>query len=246
MTTKQKWTDERTATLTAIVGADKAVEVARDVVEAAATSLEVSVRSIVSKLGKLGYSCEKAATKGKLFSDEQGAELLAFLESNSGKYTYAEVAAQIFGGQFNAKQIQGKVLHLEATSHIKPTEKAKAVKVYSDADEATYLAMAAEGASAEAIAEALGKDVRSVMGKALDFEKRIEGFVRPKQVNVKPASVDPIEALTDIASMTVASIAEAVNKTEKGVKSILTHRGITCADYDGAKRRAKIDAKKAA
>ena len=46
--------------------------------------------------------------------------------------------------------------------------------------------------------------------------------------------------------MTVAQIAEAADKTERGVKTILTRRGITVVDYDGAAKKAKAEAKAAA
>ena len=39
--------------------------------------------------------------------------------------------------------------------------------------------------------------------------------------------------------MTVEQIAESIEKTVRGVKTMLTRRGITCADYDGAKKAAK-------
>ena len=42
--------------------------------------------------------------------------------------------------------------------------------------------------------------------------------------------------------MTVAEIAEAIEKTERGVKTMLTRRGIDCADYKGAERKAKAAA----
>jgi hypothetical protein len=46
--------------------------------------------------------------------------------------------------------------------------------------------------------------------------------------------------------MTVAEIAKAADKTERGLKTLLTRRGIDCADYKGAAKRAKAEAKVAA
>ena len=44
--------------------------------------------------------------------------------------------------------------------------------------------------------------------------------------------------------MTVADlVAATTDKTERGIKSTLSRRGLTCADYDGASKRAKLDAK---
>ncbi|WPJ68388.1 putative transcription factor D5 [Salmonella phage STP-SP2] len=46
--------------------------------------------------------------------------------------------------------------------------------------------------------------------------------------------------------MTVAEIAEKTGKSERGVKSMLSRRGLVAKDYDGAAKRAKLDAKAAA
>ena len=57
---------------------------------------------------------------------------------------------------------------------------------------------------------------------------------------------DPVADLGDsIATMTVAEIAVAVDKTERGLKTLLTRRGIKVADYDGAAKKAKAEAKAA-
>jgi len=39
--------------------------------------------------------------------------------------------------------------------------------------------------------------------------------------------------------MTVEAIAEAIGKTARGVKTMLTRRGLTASDYDGAAKAAK-------
>jgi hypothetical protein len=46
--------------------------------------------------------------------------------------------------------------------------------------------------------------------------------------------------------MSVEDIAKAVDKTPRGIKTLLTRRGITVADYDGAAKKAKAEAKAAA
>lgn len=57
--------------------------------------------------------------------------------------------------------------------------------------------------------------------------------------------VDPIEALGDsLADMTVEQIAEETGKTPRGIKSILSSRGLTAQDYDGQARREKLDSNK--
>ena len=45
--------------------------------------------------------------------------------------------------------------------------------------------------------------------------------------------------LGDISGMTVEAIAEAIGKTARGVKTMLTRRGLSAADYDGAAKAAK-------
>ena len=45
--------------------------------------------------------------------------------------------------------------------------------------------------------------------------------------------------------MTVSEIAKAVDKTERGLKTLLTRRGITVKDYDGAAKKLKAEAKAA-
>ena len=45
--------------------------------------------------------------------------------------------------------------------------------------------------------------------------------------------------LGDISEMTVDSIAEAIGKTARGVKTMLTRRGLVASDYDGAAKKDK-------
>jgi len=68
-----------------------------------------------------------------------------------------------------------------------------------------------------------------------------------QRVSHAKETVDPVTALGDkIGSMTVADIAKAVDKTERGLRTLLTRRGIKVADYDGAAKKAKAEAKAAA
>ena len=45
--------------------------------------------------------------------------------------------------------------------------------------------------------------------------------------------------LGDISSMTVEAIAESIGKTARGVKTMLTRRGMVASDYDGAAKKEK-------
>ena len=60
-----KWTDERTAQLTAFVGSESPVS--QDTVAEAAEELETSTRSISSKLRKMGYEVELASSDLTVF-----------------------------------------------------------------------------------------------------------------------------------------------------------------------------------
>ena len=238
-----KWDEERTAQLEGLVNED--VQVSQADVADIAVTLETTTRSIASKLRKMGYDVElaSAAAKAKSFSDEQEAALTELVEANSGDLTYAELAAAFEGGAFSSKQIQGKILSMELTGHVKPTPKKESVKTYTDAEEDVFCDMAGHGAFLEEIAAELGKELNSVRGKALSLMRAGSIASIPKQRDVKGKSkVDPLAELEDVASYTVEQIAEKLEKTVRGVKTMLTRRGITVADYDGAARKAKTAA----
>jgi len=230
-----KWTDERTQSLVDFVGNGPVSQVT---VADAAVELETSSRSVSSKLRKMGYEVELAsASASKSFSDEQEATLATFVEDNSGQYTYAEIAENFEGGAFSAKSIQGKILSMQLTSHVKPAPKMESVKTYSDDEESTFINMVNDGAFVEAIAESLGKSVNSIRGKALSLLRAGEINAIPKQEHVKGNGKADVLADLDISDMSVEDIADQVGKTVRGVKTMLTRRGLTCSDYDGSARK---------
>lgn len=241
--TNKKWNEEAVAKLMATVG--NAVPVTAAKVQAAADVLGVSVRSVASKLRQLDVEVESMAKeKVPTFSDEQTAELSDFVQANEGKYTYKEIAEQ-FPGDFSAKQIQGKLLALELTGFVKPTEKVEVARTYTPSEEATFIKMAKGGKFIEEIAVTLGKTVPSVRGKALSLTRsgQIDSIPAQKESHAKHA-VDAVAALGDaITGMTVEAIAKAVDKTERGVRTLLTRRGIKVANYDGAAKKEKAEAK---
>ena len=234
-----KWTDERTEELVSFVGDESPISQAT--VAEAADQLETSTRSISSKLRKMGFDVELAsASASKSFSDEQEATLQAFVTDNSGSYTYAEIASNFDGGSFSAKSIQGKILSMELTSHVKPAEKPESVRTYSPEEENTFTTMVNDGAFVEEIADALGKTVNSIRGKALSLLRSGDIGAIPKQKETKGSSkADPLAEVSDLGDMTVEAIADEIGKTVRGVKTMLTRRGLTCADYDGAARKEK-------
>jgi hypothetical protein len=235
-----KWTDDRTQSLTDFVGSESPISQAT--VAAAAEHLETSTRSVSSKLRKMGFDVELASSVShRTFSDEQEATLSQFVTDNSGQYTYADIASSFEGGQFSAKSIQGKILSMELTSHVKPAEKPESVRTYSPEEEATFTSMVNDGAFVEEIADALGKTVNSIRGKALSLLRSGDINAIPRQKVTKGSSkADPLSELNgDIGDMTVEAIADEIGKTVRGVKTMLTRRGLTCADYDGAARKEK-------
>ena len=188
----------------------------------------------------MGFDVELAsATSTKAFSDAQESTLASFVSDNSGQYTYAQIAEHFEGGSFSPKSIQGKILSMELTDHVAPAPKVESVRTYSEAEEATFVSMVNDGAFVEAIAEALGRSVNSIRGKALSLLRSGDIDAIPRQENTKGSSnVDPLDGV-DVASMTVEAIAESIGKTARGVKTMLTRRGLTAADYDGAAKAAK-------
>jgi hypothetical protein len=238
--TLPKWTEERADELATFVGAESPVS--QETVAQAAEHFETSARSISSKLRKMGTEVELvSSTIQKAFSDEQEEVLSSFVTSNSGKFTYGEIAEQFESGHFSPKQIQGKILSMELTSHVRPTPKPESVKTYSDAEEATFIKMVKKGAFVEEIAAALNRQVNSVRGKALSLLRTKQIDAIPKQRDVKVSrQEDPLKSIGDIGSLTVEDIAEKLGKTVRGIKTMLTRRGLVASNYDGASKKEKV------
>lgn len=242
--TLPKWTEERTEELTGMFKAGVMATVAQ--VEAAAEKLETTTRSVASKLRKLGYEVQStAAAREPSFTEEETEKLVEFVTAHEGEYTFAEIAVKVFGDAEMAKKVQGKMLSLELSGYAKKAPKKEAVRTYSEEEEGQIVSLVEGGAYVEDIAEALGREIPSIRGKLLSMLKT-HGIEMPKQrVSNATAKMDPIEALGDaISEMTVEDIAEKIGKSVRGVKSMLTHRHLTVANYDGAKRAEKLAAKR--
>ena len=237
--TTPKWTEERTAQLVDSVGDE--TPVSRATVAELADELQTSTRSISSKLRKLGYEVELASATPRAFSDDVTEALRNFVTSNSGNYTYAEIAEN-FPGDYTAKAIQGKILSMELTSHVKEAPKVEHAKSYSADEEALVLRLIRDGKYVEEIADAVGKSVQSVLCMALSLQRAGEIDSMPKQRDVKGPAVDPLDTIGDVSALSVAQIAEQIGKTERGVKTMLTRRGLKAADYDGAAKKEKAAA----
>jgi len=236
------WTEDRQAQLLEAVG--DARPVSQDTAAAAATVLDVSTRSISAKLRKMGEEVEKAGPRARKFSEEQQAALVAFLNDNAGAFTYAEIAENFAGGEFSAKQIQGKVLSLELTGSVKATPKKESVKTYSDEEEATFVKMAEAGKFLEEIADALGKTLASVRGKALSLNRtEVLKKIPAQRESHAAVKVDVIEELYnsgELVNLTVVEVAEKSGKTVRGVKTIITRREYAASDYKAKPKKAAV------
>lgn len=242
---KFTWTDEVTQTLTdAVAGI---AEVSQEKLTELSESLNTTTRSVGAKLRKLGFAVQSASVaKKSAWSEEEESALASFLNENAGVYTYGEVAATILGGKFNAKQVQGKVLSMELTAAVKATPKKEVVRTYTDAQEAAFVEMANGGAFLEAIATALGKTVPQVRGKALSLFREGKIAAIPKQETVAVSKVADAFANVAVEENTVAELAALTGHSERGIRTMLTRRGLVAKDYDGAARKTKQDAKKTA
>lgn len=239
MTAKFKWTEQATEAL--LTGVEGVEVVSAEQVAALSESLGTSARSVAAKLRKMGVTVAKAsdAAATTLWTEELVADLVDVLETNSGKYTYAELATLFADGAFSAKALQGKILSLELYGHVRKADKKVTPRTFSETEENAIVANAASGAFIEDIAESLGREVASIRGKLLSLYREGRITTMPLQKNhVASAKVDVLEGV-DVAGKTVAELAELTGKTERGIKSMLSRRGLVAVDYNGADKRAK-------
>lgn len=203
--------------------------ITEDIIVSICDEFDFPRRSVTAKLRKLGFDVPTKPKAAPAFSESETAELVAFLEEKSGEHTAEEIAAHFsgaWGREVNARQVNGKALSLEMTSNIKPADKKVAPRTYTEAEEAKITEMAESGSFLEEIAEALGKSVNSVRGKLLSMQ------LKAPQRDKKATKTDTYDGIEEIAtSMTVAELAEHFSKTERGVKTVLTRRGIAASDY---------------
>ena len=199
--------------------------VTEEIIESLMGEFDFPRRSVTAKLRKLGYDVPKKPGAAPVFSADETDELASFLESNSGNLTAEEISQQFAGGKFTARQINGKALSLEMTGHVKPAEKKVTPRTYSEDEEAKISDMVEGGSYLEEIADAMGRSVNSIRGKLLSM-----GLKAPQR-DKKDSKADPYAGIEDMLDQTVEEIAEAFDKTVRGVKTVLTRRGLACADY---------------
>mgnify|MGYP001472511455 CR=1 FL=1 len=199
--------------------------VTEEIIESLMDEFDFPRRSVTAKLRKLGYDVPKKPGAAPVFSADETDELASFLESNSGNLTAEEISQQFAGGKFTARQINGKALSLEMTGHVKPAEKKVTPRTYSEDEESKISDMVEGGSYLEEIADAMGRSVNSIRGKLLSM-----GLKAPQR-DKKDSKADPYAGIEDMLDQTVEEIAEAFDKTVRGVKTVLTRRGLACADY---------------
>jgi len=199
--------------------------VTEDIIESLMAEFDFPRRSVTAKLRKLGYDVPKKPGAAPVFSADETDELSGFLQENSGNLTAEEISQQFADGKFTARQINGKALSLEMTSHVKPAEKKVTPRTYSEDDEAIITDMVDNGAFLEEIADKVGRTPNSIRGKLLSM-----GLKAPQR-DKKTSKSDPYEGIEDMLDQSVEDIASHFDKTVRGVKTVLTRRGLACADY---------------
>ena len=218
---KFDYTDEMVARMESAANSG----VTEPVIQELCDEFEFPRRSVTAKLRKLGFDVPKKPGAAPVFSPEQTDALSSFLSDNSGTYTAEEIAETFSEGDFTARQINGKALSLEMTQHIKPAEKKVTPKTYTAEEEATIESMVTDGRFLEEIAESVGKTVASVRGKLLSMG------LKATQRDKKASKSDPYEGIDGMTDQSVEALAEHFGKTVRGVKTVLTRRGLSCADY---------------
>ena len=218
---KFEYTDEMVTRMHDVAGSG----VTEDIIESLMGEFDFPRRSVTAKLRKLGYDVPKKPGAAPVFSAEETDALTSFLEANSGNMTAEEIAESFMDGKFTARQINGKALSLEMTAHVKPAEKKVTPRTYSEEEEAKITSMVEGGSFLEEVADAMGRSVNSIRGKLLSM-----GLKAPQR-DKKAVKSDPYEGIEDMLDQTVEEIATSFDKTVRGVKTVLTRRGLSCADY---------------
>ncbi len=221
---KFEYTEEMVDRMTAVAKAG----LTEETIEELMSEFDFPRRSVTAKLRKLGFEVPKKPGAAPIFSAEETAELSEFLADNAGEHTAEEIAAhfsEAWGREVTARQINGKVLSMELTGSVKPAEKKVVAKTFTDEEAETIADMVEAGKYLEEIADAMGRSVNSIRGKLLSM-----GLTAPQR-DKKGPKADAYDGIEDMLDKTVEQLAEAFGKTTRGVKTVLTRRGLACADY---------------
>lgn len=219
---KFEYTEEMVARMESVC----ANGVTEEIVEQLCAEFEFPRRSVTAKLRKQGFDVPHKPKAAPTFTEAETEELREFLEANEGTHTAEEIAEQIAGGKFTARQINGKALSLELTGAIKPADKKVAPRTYTAAEEARIAELVEGGAFIEDIAAELDKTVPQIRGKLLSMK------LTAPQRDKKAAKTDAYEGIEEMAAnSTVAELAAHFDKSERGVKTVLSRRKLSAKDY---------------
>ena len=218
---KYEYTDEMIAQMEAVGAAG----VTEEAIATLVADFDFPRRSVTAKLRKMKFEVPKKVGAAPVFSADETEALKEFLTNNNLVHTAEEIASLFADGKFNARQVTGKALSLELTGCIKPAEKKVAARTYTEAEEATINEMVAADKFLEEIAEAVGRPVNSVRGKLLSMG------LKATQRDKKSTKTDAYEGIEDMLDKTVEQLTVEFSKTARGVKTVLTRRGLACADY---------------
>lgn len=241
--TKFAWTTENTSALTAAV---EGIEiVSQEQAATLADQLGTTARSVGAKLRKLGVQVATATKAVSAWTPELETALRNLLTEQAGQYTYAELA-DVFGNGFSAKQLQGKILHMELTGAVKKSDKKAPVRQYTEAEEVEFVKMVEADMSIEDIALKMGRTVPQIRGKALSMVREGRIAAQPRQAVVAQTAPANIFEGINVADFTVAELAEKLGKAERSIKASLTRKALSAKDYDGAAKAQKNAEKRAA
>ena len=190
------------------------------------------------------------------WTDERTEALTNFVggESPVSQATVAEAADQL---ETSTRSISSK---LRKMGYEVELASAASGKSFTEGQEATLRAFVTDNSGQYTYAqiaehfEGGSFSPKSIQGKILSMELTDHVAPAPKVESVRTytqaeeatfvsmvngsSNVNPQDGV-DVASMTVEAIAESIGKTARGVKTMLTRRGLTAADYDGAAKAAK-------
>lgn len=222
-----KYTDEMVARMLEVCSDG----VTKEKIESLVNEFGFNRRSVAAKLRSQNLEVPSKVEAPK-FTAEETEAFRAFVTSNSGELNAEEISKGFANGKFTSRQVMGKALALELTSHVKKTEKKAKERTYTDAEEAKITALHGQGKYLEEIAEALGKPVNSMRGKLLSMDLKA-----PQKNKKAPTEGGSYPGLADIAAtMTVEELVEHYSKggevkTVRGVKTALSRRNVAAKNY---------------
>lgn len=209
--------------------------VTEEKIAALVTEFDFNRRSVAAKLRSLDLEVPSKVEAPKFTADETEA-FKAYVTSNSGNLNAEEISKGFLNGKFSSRQIMGKALAEELTTHIKKTEKTAKPKTYTEAEENKIRSLVEAGKFLEEVAEALGKPVNSMRGKLLSMD--LKAPQKNKKAAVVGGSYPDLDKIAP--TMTVEELVAHYEKTKpgttvRGVKTALSRRNVAAKNYEPKK-----------